>query len=109
MFEIFEINTINSFELDPAHYLSAVGYYWDAMLRLTDVLLKLISDIENYQFIESAKMGGISVICKGYSEANNKFLKSYDSSKTSKYIMYLDANYLYGNSMMQLLPIKILD
>ena len=40
------------------------------MLRFTDVNLKLISDIEKYQFIESTITGGN----KGYAEASNKFL-----------------------------------
>ena len=67
---------MNSFELDPAHYLSTLGRSWDAMLRLTSVNSKLISNIEKYQFIESTIRGGISIICKGYAEANNIFLKS---------------------------------
>ena len=46
-----------------------------------------------------------------YSEANNKLLKLYYLSKPSTYIAYLDAsaNSLYGHSLMQLLPIEILD
>ena len=48
------------------------------MLRFTDVSLKLIPDIEKYQLFESTIGGGISMICKRYAEANNKFLKSYD-------------------------------
>ena len=39
--------SMNSFELDPAHYLSTPGYSWYA-LRFTDVNLKSISDIEKY-------------------------------------------------------------
>ena len=53
--------------------------------------------------------GGISMTCKGFAEANIKFLKSYDASKPTSYITYLDANNLYGHSMMQLLLTKILD
>ena len=53
------------FGLDLAHYLSTPGYSWDAMLRFTDANLKLISDIEMYQFVESTITGGISMICKG--------------------------------------------
>ena len=48
--------------------------------------------------------GGFSLICKRCTEANNKFLKSYDANKPTSYIIYLDANSLYGLSMMQLLP-----
>ena len=45
--------TINSFELDPAHYLSTPDYTWNVMLWLTDVTLKLISNTEKYQFGEN--------------------------------------------------------
>ena len=38
------------------------------------------------------------------SKANNKYMKSYDSSKESKHITYLDANDLYGWAMSQYLP-----
>ena len=48
---------MGSFELDPAHYLSTSGYSWDAMLRFTNFNLKLISDIEKYQLIESTIRG----------------------------------------------------
>ena len=38
---------------------------------------------------------GMSYIAKRYVNANNKYMKNYDK-QTSKYIMYLDANNLYG-------------
>ena len=76
VFEFFRNESINYFELDPAHYLSNPDYSWDEILRLTDVNLKLISDIEKYQFIGNTRTGGISMICKWYAETNNKFLKS---------------------------------
>ena len=98
--------SMNSFELDPAHYLSTPGRSWDAMLRLSSVNSKLILNIEKYQFIEST-IRAISIICKGYAEANNIFLKSYDANKPTSYIIYLDANNLYGHSIMQLLPTEI--
>ena len=107
VFEIFGKESINYFELDPSHYLSTPGYSWNTMLRFTDVNLRLISDIEKYQFIERTIIGNISMICKGYSEANNKFLKSYNAKKPTSYIKYLDANELYEHSMKQLLPTEI--
>ena len=77
--------------------------------RFTDVNLKLISNIKKYQFFESPIRGSISMIFKGYAKANNKFLKSYDANKPTSYIIYLDANNLYGHSIMHILPTEILD
>ena len=49
--------------------------YSDAISRFTDFNLKLISDIKKYQFIENTIMSAISLIWKGYVEANNKLIK----------------------------------
>ena len=49
--------------------------------------------------------GGITHISKRYAEANNKYMKNYDSTKPSTYIQHLDANNLYGWAMSQPLPI----
>ena len=43
-------------------------------------------------FIEKGMRGGTSYISKRYSKANNKYMKCYDSSEESKFIMYLDKN-----------------
>ena len=48
--------------------------------------------------------GGISYITNRYGQANNKYMKTYDEKAPSKYIMYLDANNLYGWAMSQFLP-----
>ena len=48
-------------------------------------------------------IGGIYYIAKRFSGPNNKYMKCYDSSKESKFIMYLDANNLYGWAMSQYL------
>ena len=97
------------FELDPAHYLSTPHYSSSTMLKFFDINLKLISDIEKFQFIVCTICGRISIICKGYTEANNKFLKTYNVNKRTSYIIYLGTNNLHGNSMMQLLPTEMLD
>ena len=49
------------------------------------------------------------IIYKGYTEANNKFLKPYDVNKSTLYIVYLDASNLYGHTMMNLLSNELLD
>ena len=47
-----------------------------------------------YLFIEKG-MRGFFCIAKRCGKANNKYMKSFDNSKSSKYMMYLDANNLY--------------
>jgi len=64
-----------------------------------------MTDIDMFQFIEKGLRGGISYIANRYGQANNKYMKEYNNKKPSKYIMYLDANNLYGWAMSQYLPI----
>ena len=90
--------------LDPCHYLTSPGSSSNAMLKMTRIKLELISEIDMYLLVEKAIRGGISYIAKGFSKANNKHMQPYDNSKPSKYIMYLDANNLYGWTMTQYLP-----
>ena len=104
IFENFrEINLTNS-GLDPAHYVSSPGLSWDAMQKMTNVKLDLISDVDTQNFIEKGMRGGISTITHRYAQANNKYMKNYDPEKESSYIPYLDANNLYGWAMSQKLP-----
>ena len=57
--------------------------------------------------IEAGLRGGMTqTTCKKV-EANNKYMgDDYDKKKESSYINYLDANNLYGLSMMQQLPYR---
>ena len=43
--------------LDPCPYFSSPGLNWDAILKMTDVKLEKISDIEKYLFIEKGLRG----------------------------------------------------
>ena len=48
--------------------------------------------------------GGIYFTAKRYSKANKKDMKFYDDNEPSKFMMYLDTNYLHGWAMSQWLP-----
>ena len=56
--------------------------------------------------VEKGTRGGIGQAIHRYSEANNKYMKNYNKDIISSYLMYLDANNLYGWTMSQILPIN---
>ena len=103
IFEEFRNVCLHHYALDPSYYVSAPNLAWDSMLKLTNINLELISDPEMFKMIDSALRGGICMITKRYAKANNPLLPAalYDPTKPSNYIMYLDANNLYGWAMVQ--------
>ena len=104
VFEKFIDTCLKFYGLDPCHYFSSPGLSWDAMLKMTGMRLEKIVDIDMYLFIEKGLRGGISYIAKRYGEANNKYMKSFDTEKPSKFITYLAMNNLYGSAMSGYLP-----
>ena len=104
VFESFRKTFLQYYKLDPCHYFTSPGLSWDAMLKMTNIKLELMTDIDMFQFIEKGMCGGVSYIANRYGKANNKYMKEYDEKAPSKYIMYLDANNLYGWAMSQYLP-----
>ena len=54
---------------------------------------------------EKGMRGGISQAIHKYAKANNKYIKNYNKNLTSSYLMYLDANNVYGWAMYKKLPI----
>ena len=106
VFESFRGTCLEYYRLDPCHYFSAPGLSWDALLRMTKINLDLISDVNQQLFIEKGMRGGISYIAHRHAVANNKYMKNYNPERESSYIMYLDANNLYGWAMSQSLPFK---
>ena len=105
--ENFRTVLLKNYLLDPAWFLTAPAFFWCAMLKMTEVELELICEgnIEMFQFFERQIRGGVSSVFHRFSQANNKFMKDFDSSKVSKFIVYLDANSLYPTAMMQPLPV----
>ena len=104
VFENFRKLCLQQYGLDPAHYFTSPGLSWDALLKKTGVELELFTDHEMHLFVERGIRGGISMVSKRYAKANNPLVSDYDPSKPNSYIMYLDANNLYGWAMSKPLP-----
>ena len=75
VFENFRKTCLEYYRLDPCHYFTSLGLSWDAMLKMTEVNLELITDIDMYQFVEEGLRGGISYIANRYGKANNKYMQ----------------------------------
>ena len=104
VFENFRKTCMQYYKLDPCHSFTSPGLSWHAMLKMTNIKLELMTDIDMFQFIEKGMHGGVSYIANRYGNVNNKYMKEYNEKVPSKYIMYLDANNLYGWAMSQHLP-----
>ena len=55
--------------------------------------------------IEKGIRGGIYHSVYRHAKANNKYMKIYDKNKESLYIIYMDANNLFGYAMSKKLPV----
>ena len=104
VFENFRKVCQGKYGLDPAHYYSAPGLSWDALLKKTGVELELLTDLDMHLFVERGMRGGISMVGKRYAKANNPLVEDYDPAEPTTYITYLDANNLYGWAMSLPLP-----
>ena len=105
VFENFRDICIKNYNLDPAHYYTAPGLAWDTAMKVTEVELELLSDMDMLLMVEKGIRGGVSMISNRYGKADNKYKgNKFVASELSKYIAYLDANNLYGWVMSKPLP-----
>ena len=99
--------TYETYELDCRHSFTLPGYSWECMLKMTKIELELISDSDIYLFLMDTIRGGMTVCNKKFVKADNIYTRKKDeNSDINRYLMYLDANNLYGLSMSKPLPYK---
>ena len=106
VFENFRDKCIEIYKIDPAHLLSAPGLAWQACLKKTEVKLELLTDNNMLIMVEKGIRGGMCQAVHRYAKANNKYMKNYNKDLKSLFLMYLDANNLYGWAMSQNLPVN---
>ena len=94
-----------TYKLDPLHYYTAPGRTFDAMLKLTKIKLKLLTDPEMVLHIENSIKGGVSQCFNCYTKANNPYMTlDYNPAEPESYIFYFDINYQFVKSMSEYFP-----
>ena len=101
IFENFCNKCIETYGFNSAQFLSAPGLAWQGYLKKMEIGLELLTNT-------NGRKGTRDEICHTihrYAKANNKYMKDYNKNKESSYLMYWDANNLYGWSMSQKLSV----
>ena len=123
VFETFRNTCLKNYKLDPAHFYTAPGLAWEALLKMAAVYcehekrrkdcglcpnefrLELLMDIDMLLMFEKGIRGGITQAVKRYAKANNKYMEDlYNPDEVSIYLQYIDANNEYGWAMLKKLP-----
>ena len=91
------------FGLEPTMFIGGPSFTFAAALKMTGIKLPLLQNSDIYNLYERGIRGGITVINKRRSVANNPYV-GYDHTKPQVHIIYLDCVNLYGKSMTEMLP-----
>ena len=90
IFENFRDRCINTYKLDPAHFLSAPGLAWQACLKKTKVKLELLADNDMLMMVEKGIRGGMCNAVYRYAKANNKYMMNRHTYNILTQIIYMD-------------------
>ena len=72
VFENFRKTCMQYYKLYACHYFTSPGLSWDAMLKMTNIKLELMTEIDMFQFIKKGMRGGVSYIANRYGNANKQ-------------------------------------
>ena len=86
-------------DLDLTCFVSTPSLAFEAMLKITKVKIELLTDIDMVLVSEKPIRGGLTQVIRKHGVANNKYLPTYDKTKKSEFLQYLDAKNLYGYAM----------
>ena len=112
--ESFRKTCLQYYKLDPCHYFTSPGLSWDAILKMTNIKLEQMTNVDMFQLIEKGMRGGESYIANLYGNANNKYMpvftsllfvffiglsvrfSSYDSNIMFVFFIGLDVRFSFG-------------
>ena len=72
VFEQFRTVCLRVYKLDPAYFCTTPGLAMEACLKMTNVKIELLTDIDMVLMFEKGLRGGISQAIHRYATANNK-------------------------------------
>ena len=92
--------------LDPLNYITLPSFAFDMAKKMTKVKLELFhkGQEDMHEFVQRWMRGGNSMAPRRLARANFPGMKGYNKRKANKWLLYLDANNLYGWAMSQYLP-----
>ena len=79
------------------------------MFKYTKIKLELLTDIDKIMFIELGRKGGVSKCSNRYAKVNNPYMDCHNENEEIDYVIYFDANNLYGWAIAQALPFGIFE
>ena len=102
MFEPWELNTT----IRSRTQLHSTWIYLRCLSQITERRLDLFEDIDKYLFTDNSRRGGISVVNHRHAKTNNPMMPNYNPDDVTSWLLFVDANNLYGNDMTCPLPIS---
>ena len=91
---------MSKYETELFGHYSINSLTWEVMKKWNPVQIKILDDYRIYKEFKSLARGGLCDIASmRYAVANNKYMRNYDHSQHSSYIMHFDINSMYGHVM----------
>ena len=87
-------------------FFFCTGVSMVSLLKKTGAKLELLTDINMLLMVEKGIRSRMCQAIQRYAKADNKYMKNYDKNIVPSYLMYLDANNLYGWAISQKLPVN---
>ena len=99
-FTTFRKIIMSDYNLDPAHFISLPQLAFDAMLKMTQVQIELLTDINQYMLVAQNIRGGVSFVNE------RKALGETCAESAGNHLLYLDVNNLYGKAQCYPMPVS---
>ena len=96
----FRTMCLAHYKLDLWRFHTVPSLTLSAGLRMTRASVDLIQDVDKHLFVEAGMRGGVACVSKRLAEACDE----PDEDGFRQFLLYLDANNLYGWAMSQYLP-----